>query len=44
MAEELRDLIYGIDDTALAHNGFWENLCDDVAIGDYADWDEIFGS
>ncbi|MET9506529.1 SUKH-4 family immunity protein [Streptomyces sp. NPDC006622] len=39
VAEELRDLISGIDETALAHNGFWETFCDDVAIGDYADWD-----
>ncbi|MFF9206288.1 SUKH-4 family immunity protein [Streptomyces sp. NPDC014986] len=38
-AEELRDLISGIDETALAHNGFWETFCDDVAIGDYANWD-----
>lgn len=39
VAEELRDLISGIDETALADNGFWETFCDDVAIGDYADWD-----
>lgn len=39
VAEELRDLISGIDEAALAHNGFWETFCDDVAIGDYADWD-----
>ncbi|WP_277922229.1 SUKH-4 family immunity protein [Streptomyces sp. Root369] len=39
VAEELRDLISVIDETALAHNGFWETFCDDVAIGDYADWD-----
>ncbi|MCP9994691.1 SUKH-4 family immunity protein [Streptomyces werraensis] len=39
VAEELRDLIAGIDETALADNGFWETFCDDVAIGDYADWD-----
>ncbi|MGC4950344.1 SUKH-4 family immunity protein [Streptomyces sp. DT224] len=39
VAEELRDLILGIDDTALADNGFWETFCDDVAIGDYTDWD-----
>ncbi|WP_030950283.1 SUKH-4 family immunity protein, partial [Streptomyces sp. NRRL S-646] len=39
VAEELRDLISGIDETALAHNGFWETFCDDVSIGDYADWD-----
>ncbi|WP_369036626.1 SUKH-4 family immunity protein [Streptomyces adonidis] len=39
VAEELRDLLSGIDGTALVHNGFWETFCDDVAIGDYADWD-----
>ncbi|MFC5204884.1 SUKH-4 family immunity protein [Streptomyces kaempferi] len=39
VAEELRDLISGIDDAALAHNGFWETFCDDVAMGDYEDWD-----
>ncbi|WP_328665756.1 SUKH-4 family immunity protein [Streptomyces sp. NBC_00328] len=39
VAEELRDLISGIDETALVHDGFWETFCDDVAIGDYPDWD-----
>jgi hypothetical protein len=39
VAEELRKLLSGIDGTALADNGFWETFCDDVAIGDYADWD-----
>ncbi|KUN17650.1 hypothetical protein AQJ11_37980 [Streptomyces corchorusii] len=39
VAEELRELVSGIDGTALADNGFWETFCDDVAIGDYADWD-----
>jgi len=39
VAEELRDLVFGIDETALVHNGFWETFCDDVAIGDYAGWD-----
>ncbi|WP_237323544.1 SUKH-4 family immunity protein [Streptomyces sp. MOE7] len=39
VAEELRDLISGIDETALVHNEFWETFCDDVAIRDYADWD-----
>ena len=38
-AEELRDLLVDIDETALAHNGFWETFCDDVAMGNYADWD-----
>ncbi|MET8270747.1 SUKH-4 family immunity protein [Streptomyces sp. NPDC005096] len=40
VAEELRDLVSGIDETALVNNGFWETFCDDVAMGDYADWDE----
>ncbi|MDH6484825.1 SUKH-4 family immunity protein [Streptomyces sp. SAI-127] len=35
-ADELRELVTTLDDTALAHNGFWETLCDDVAMGDYA--------
>ncbi|MET8767435.1 SUKH-4 family immunity protein [Streptomyces sp. NPDC004658] len=39
VAEELRELISGIDATALAGDGFWETFCDDVAIGDYADWE-----
>ncbi|MGW2964872.1 SUKH-4 family immunity protein [Streptomyces sp. NPDC001220] len=39
VAEELRELVSGIDGTAFADNGFWETFCDDVAIGDYADWD-----
>ncbi|MGW4601111.1 SUKH-4 family immunity protein [Streptomyces sp. NPDC004457] len=39
VAEELRELISGIDVTALADDGFWETFCDDVAIGDYADWE-----
>ncbi|MFF7039612.1 SUKH-4 family immunity protein [Streptomyces massasporeus] len=38
VAEELRHLVSGIDETALVPNGFWETFCDDVAIGDYADW------
>lgn len=40
VAEELRDLVSGIDETALVRDGFWETFCDDVAIGNYADWDE----
>ncbi|MFF3609751.1 SUKH-4 family immunity protein [Streptomyces sp. NPDC002463] len=36
-AEELRGLVTGIDETALADNGFWETFCDDVAMGDYPD-------
>lgn len=39
VAEELRVLVSGIDETALADNGFWETFCDDVAMGDYPDWD-----
>ncbi|MFE9628779.1 SUKH-4 family immunity protein [Streptomyces sp. NPDC006527] len=39
VAEELRELISGIDEAAFAADGFWETFCDDVAIGDYADWD-----
>ncbi|MFF3431356.1 SUKH-4 family immunity protein [Streptomyces sp. NPDC002602] len=39
VAEELRDLISAIDETALVRNGFWETFCDDVAIGDYTDRD-----
>ncbi|MEW2513782.1 SUKH-4 family immunity protein [Streptomyces sp. NPDC046870] len=39
VAEELRELISGIDATALAGDGFWETFCYDVAIGDYADWE-----
>ncbi|WP_328539138.1 SUKH-4 family immunity protein [Streptomyces sp. NBC_00344] len=35
VAEELRDLISSIDETALADSGFWETFCDDVAIGDF---------
>ncbi|WP_329167352.1 SUKH-4 family immunity protein (plasmid) [Streptomyces sp. NBC_01717] len=30
VAEELRDLVSNIDETALVHNGFWETFCDDV--------------
>ncbi|MET9016050.1 SUKH-4 family immunity protein [Streptomyces olivaceoviridis] len=39
VAAELRELIPGIDATALAGDGFWETFCDDVAIGDYANWE-----
>ncbi|MDD9381280.1 SUKH-4 family immunity protein [Streptomyces sp. ZAF1911] len=38
-ADELRDLISSIDETALVRDGFWDTFCDDVAIGDYADRD-----
>ncbi|MER6432111.1 SUKH-4 family immunity protein [Streptomyces sp900105245] len=39
VAEELRDLLSGIDGTALSGDGFWQTFCDDVATGNYADWD-----
>ncbi|MFE2557916.1 SUKH-4 family immunity protein [Streptomyces sp. NPDC059352] len=39
VTEELRDLLSGIDETALVRDGFWETFCDDVEMGDYADWD-----
>jgi hypothetical protein len=35
VAEELRDLVSCIDETALVRNGFWETFCDDVAIEDH---------
>ncbi|MGW5664036.1 SUKH-4 family immunity protein [Streptomyces sp. NPDC003758] len=37
-ADELRELVTALDDTALAYKGFWETLCDDVEMGDYANW------
>ncbi|MFE2672784.1 hypothetical protein [Streptomyces hygroscopicus] len=37
VAEELRGLASGIDETALVHNGYWETFCDDVPIGNYPD-------
>ncbi|GAA1962400.1 SUKH-4 family immunity protein [Kitasatospora viridis] len=37
-ADDLRELLATLDDTALAHNGLWETLCDDIAMGDYANW------
>lgn len=39
VADEVRDIIVRIDETALTHNGFWDGFCEDVAMGDYADWD-----
>ena len=39
-ADDLRELLASLDATALAHNGFWETLCDDVAMGDYANWED----
>lgn len=38
VADELRRLLAALDTTALADNGLWETLCDDVAMGDYANW------
>jgi len=35
VADELHELIAALDDTAFADDGFWETLCDDMAIGDY---------
>ncbi|MEV5281459.1 SUKH-4 family immunity protein [Streptomyces sp. NPDC051994] len=40
VADELRHLLATLDDTALADNGLWETMCDDVAMGDYANWEE----
>jgi hypothetical protein len=40
VADELRRLLAALDVTALADNGLWETLCDDVAMGDYANWEE----
>ncbi|MFD5897751.1 SUKH-4 family immunity protein [Streptomyces sp. NPDC060366] len=39
-AGDLRGLLAALDDTALAHNGLWETLCDDVAMGNYANWED----
>ncbi|MEU6775204.1 SUKH-4 family immunity protein [Streptomyces sp. NPDC046759] len=39
VAEELRELVSGIDGTALADDGFRETFRDDVAMGGCADWD-----
>ncbi|MGK3944937.1 SUKH-4 family immunity protein [Streptomyces sp. RP5T] len=39
VAEDLRELVSDIDGTPLADNGFWETFCNDVTIGNYADWD-----
>ncbi|GHD63816.1 hypothetical protein GCM10010317_061180 [Streptomyces mirabilis] len=38
VADEVRDIIAAVDDTALVHNGFWDGLCEDVAMGDYSNW------
>ncbi|WP_328946015.1 SUKH-4 family immunity protein [Streptomyces sp. NBC_00250] len=39
VAEELRDLVSGIDETALLRDGIWETFCADVEMGDHADRD-----
>ena len=39
-ADDLREVLATLDDTALAPNGLWETLCDDVAMGDYANWED----
>ncbi|MFJ8226886.1 SUKH-4 family immunity protein [Streptomyces griseus] len=39
-AGDLRELLATLDDTALAHNGLWETLCDDVEMGAYANWED----
>lgn len=39
VADQLRERISTVDDSALAHNGFWELLCDDVEMGDYPSWE-----
>lgn len=44
VAEELRGLVSGIDETTVVHNGFWESFCDDVAIGDSAEQDARAGT
>ena len=38
-ADEIRELISVLDESAFLHDGFWETFCDDVAMGDYADGD-----
>jgi hypothetical protein len=35
-AEEVRLIVSSIDESSLAHNGFWVTFTDDLAIGDYA--------
>lgn len=40
VADEIRKIITGIDDTAFADDGFWETMCDDVAMGGYSNWDD----
>ncbi|MET4926780.1 SUKH-4 family immunity protein [Streptomyces sp. PSRA5] len=39
-ADDLREVLAALDDTALAHNGLWETLCDDIAMGNYANWQD----
>jgi hypothetical protein len=38
VAQEIRQLIGGIDETALVHNGFWHSFSEDIAMGDYSSW------
>ncbi|QIY96383.1 SUKH-4 family immunity protein [Streptomyces sp. S1D4-11] len=38
VADEIREIIAAVDGTALVHNGFWDGLCEDVAMGDYSNW------
>ncbi|MFK0025337.1 SUKH-4 family immunity protein [Streptomyces sp. NPDC090798] len=40
VADEVREIIVTIDDTAMVHNGFWDGICEDVAMGDYSNWDD----
>ncbi|MFI7005280.1 SUKH-4 family immunity protein [Streptomyces sp. NPDC050145] len=39
VAARLRGLVRAVDEAALVPDGFWETFCDDVEMGDYADWD-----
>jgi hypothetical protein len=39
-ADEVRAFVAAVDASALVHNGFWETLCEDVSMVDYADWEE----
>jgi hypothetical protein len=36
VADDIRDILQRIDDSALRNNGFWETFCDDITIGDYS--------
>lgn len=39
VADEIREIISALDESALVRDGFWETFCDDVAISDYVDGD-----